>query len=65
MMVTTNLRRIAKFMNTRRKALPKTPTIQRSRDRNNLTNYRRWYDWVDSVLEKDLPPEDPAPALRT
>jgi len=65
MMVTTNLRRIAKFMNTRREAQPKTPPIQRSRDRNNLTNYRRWYDRVDGVFEEDLPPGEPAPALRT
>lgn len=65
MMVTTNLRRIAKFMNTRRKAQPKTPPIQRSRDRNNLTNYRRWYDRVDGVFEEELPPAEPAPALRT
>jgi hypothetical protein len=64
-MVTITLRRIAKSMNTRGKAQPRTPPIQRSLDRNNLTNYRRWYDRVDAVFEEYLPPEEPAAALRT
>jgi len=61
MVVTTNLRRIAKFKHTRRRAQPKTPPIQRSSDRNNLTNHRRWYGRVDDVFQEDLPLKNPLP----
>jgi len=34
-------------------------------ERETFHRYRRWYDRVDAVFEEDLPPEEPAPALRT